>query len=175
MVEGHAGVELPDFRTLTAELKRGTFPQSSHWVPIPDGYLTPLDSTSAASMTTRTQSVAYTSSGASTAGRSGMSTLTPETNRTPPVARIDNPAPDAEFANITVLRPGGTRQVLRQHRRPPTNNAGQEFCVAWWLRGGCFPNCGRRATHAPFADNTERARLLAYVNEHVAASAANST
>jgi hypothetical protein len=30
MAEGHDGIELPDFRTLTVDLKRGTFVQSSH-------------------------------------------------------------------------------------------------------------------------------------------------
>jgi hypothetical protein len=39
LVEGHAGVESLEFRSLVTELKRGTFPQSSNWVPLPEEYL----------------------------------------------------------------------------------------------------------------------------------------
>jgi hypothetical protein len=86
------------------------------------------------------------------------------------VARITNPQTDAEFNEMT-LRPGGTRNILREHR-PPTNDAGHEFCVAWWTRGGCFPNCRRRAAHVPFASPSERTRLLTFVRAHLVASPA---
>ena len=144
---GHAGVDLRDFRTLVAELKRGTFQFSSHWVPLPEEYLMPPASTIRFNVSnTSMPSAASTSGSVSTQAstRAGVSSLIAETNRIP-VARLDNPAPDSEFSSITV-RPVGTRPVLREHR-PPSNGAGQEFCVAWWLRSGCFPNCGRRATH----------------------------
>ncbi|KAI2512410.1 adenylate kinase [Fragilaria crotonensis] len=59
-----------------------------------------------------------------------------------------------------------------QEHRPPSNDAGNEFCVAWWTKGGCFPNCGRRLTHRAFASAAERTRLLAYVREHLQAPAA---
>lgn len=38
LVEGHTGVKLLEFRSLVTELKRGTFPQSSNWVPLPEEY-----------------------------------------------------------------------------------------------------------------------------------------
>ena len=37
-----------------------------------------------------------------------------------PVPRTANPNPDAEFSNI-VVRPGGMRPILREHR-PPHND-----------------------------------------------------
>ena len=78
-----------------------------------------------------------------------------------------------ELVSAITLRAGGTRNLLREHH-PPTNDTGAEFCVAWWTRGGCFPNCGRRATHTAFASPDERARLLAYVRTHLQAPAAAS-
>ena len=77
-------------------------------------------------------------------------------------------APDTAFSNSIVVRPGGTRPLMRE-RRPPANDAGTEFCVAWWLRDGCFTNCGRSRTHVPFASAGERTRLLNYCREHLAA------
>lgn len=94
-----------------------------------------------------------------------MSALTPETTRAESVARVANPVEDSEFRSLT-LRAGGTRSILRTHR-PPANDAGNELCVAWWTRGGCYANCGRRNTHQPFASADERTRLLTYVRQHL--------
>ena len=166
---GHTGVDLPDFRTLVVELKRGTFQFSSHWVPIPEEYLAPIRPQGSTGSMPSAVSTSGSSSQAS--ARTGVSSLTADTTRTS-VTRTDNPSPDTEISSI-VVRPGGTRPVLREHR-PPSNDAGQEFCVAWWLRSGCFPNCGRRATHRPFASTAERTRLLNFCREHLAAPAAGS-
>ncbi|KAI2500314.1 hypothetical protein MHU86_14194 [Fragilaria crotonensis] len=107
----------------------------------------------------------------------GVSTLTAGTARAsqpePHATRVQNPTHDAEFTGIAV-RPGGTRPAIRAHR-PPANDAGHEFCLAWWLRGACFDNCGRAQTHANFASAAERTRLLAYCREHVAAPSASNT
>ena len=180
---GYVGIDLPDLRTLVIELKRGTFQYSSHWVPLPEEYVTPPapprgatggSARGAPSMVTTDDSSRGTT-------RTGMSSLTGLTGgratandpQRSSVARVDNPAPDSDFTSITV-RPGGTRPILREHR-PPANDAGQELCVAWWLRDGCFPTCGRRATHRAFASTAERARLLAFCREHLAAPAAGGT
>ena len=46
MVEGHAGVDLPEFKTLVTDLlRRGTFPYSNNWVPLPAEYLETARST----------------------------------------------------------------------------------------------------------------------------------
>lgn len=161
------GVTLPDFTSLLLELKRGTFQNSTNWIDLPEAYLEPPP----------TRVGTWTSSEASTAAttRTGVSTLTDDSAATSPrasVTRIENPGGDAEFAGLT-LRPGGTRNIMREHR-PPANDAGNEFCVAWWTKGGCFPNCGRRATHVPFASAGERTRLLAYVRNHLVAPAAGA-
>ena len=168
--EGHTGIDLPEFRTIVSDLRRGTFQYSSNWVPLPEEYLDPIRGGGGVGVRSVITNTTGSSSVSST--RTGVSSLTAEASRAP-VARIDNPSPDAEFGSITV-RPGGTRPILRDHR-PPTNDAGHEFCVAWWLRGGCFPNCNRRATHVPFASANERTRLITFCRQHLAAPAAGSS
>ena len=174
---GHTGVDLPEFRTLVTELKRGTSHFSSHWVPLPEEYMTPPSApggarTRGSTVGQQARSDHSAVDGSNRSARTDTSSLTGDTPRTS-VSRIDNPAPDPEFTSITV-RPGGTRSVLREHR-PPANDGGQEICVAWWLRGGCFPTCGRRATHRAFASAAERTRLLPFCREHLAAPAAGAT
>jgi len=174
VAESHAGIEPMEFRTLVQELKRGTFQYSSNWVPIPEEYLEPMRGVVSASgpgASGAPSAVPVSGVTSVSTGRSGVSSLTTDTTRVP-VARVDNPAPDIDFSNITV-RPGGTRPILRAHR-PPSNDAGNEFCVSWWLRSSCYPNCGRRAAHVPFASTGERSRLLAFCREHIAAPAAAS-
>lgn len=163
VADTHEGVERLEFRSLVTDLRRGTFHHSGHWVPLPEAYLEPPRSS--AGTTTRTAAPSVVSTGSSSTAPTGVSSLTDTTRET--VVRTDNPAPDADFTTI-ITRRGGTRQLLRT-RPPPQNDAGLEFCVAWWIRGGCFPNCGRRATHTPFASANERTRLLTYCREHLAA------
>ena len=69
----------------------------------------------------------------------------------------------------TVVRPGGTRPILRD-LPPPHNDAGRdEFYIAWWTRGCCFENCCRSNAHVPFTNETERTRLLMFCREYIAA------
>lgn len=168
VVEGVAGINMPDFSSLLQDLKRGTFHHSNNWVAIPEEYMdpTPTRSTTVHLATGSTTGTVSTHS-------TGVSTLTSESATRTSVARVDNPHSDSDFTSIT-LRPGGTRNILREHR-PPLNDAGQEFCVAWWTRGGCFPNCGQRNTHNPFASPGERSRLLQFVRERLAAPTGNTT
>ena len=77
---------------------------------------------------------------------------------------VANTARDAEFDALQ-LRPQ-MRDLLRLHP-PPRNNRGDKFCVSWWGRGGCYSNCSRIATHRPFANSEERARLMAHVRAHL--------
>lgn len=175
LAEDCTGIELPEFRSLVTDLKRGTFPLSSNWVPLPPEYLVTRGS-SVGSIGGRTGSSTPNSTGTAS---TGVSTLTPVTTRVAPseqqqATRVANPTRDGDFTSI-IIRPGGTRPAIRAHR-PPTNDAGHEFCLAWWLRGACFDNCGRAQTHVNFGSSGERARLLAYCREHIAApAAANAT
>lgn len=169
--EGVYGIDLPTFAPMLQDLKRGTFHLSTNWVSIPEAHLDPLPTTVSR---VPAPSVAATSTSLTTAStRTGVSALTADTGTRTTMVRVENTQNDAEFTSIT-LRPGSTRALMREHR-PPRNDAGQEFCVAWWTRGGCFPNCGRSATHTAFASAGERTRLLAYVREHLQAPATSAT
>ncbi|KAI2502315.1 hypothetical protein MHU86_12119 [Fragilaria crotonensis] len=173
VADGVNGIPLPSFASLLQDLKRGTFHLSTNWVAIPDEYLTPSVQTGVArnqgSIAGSGNTIATPTTGST---HSVVSSVTGDTSRTP-VAREENPRPDADFTSLT-MRPGGIRNVLRTHR-PANNDSGNEFCVAWWTKGACFANCGRRATHAPFASPGERTRLLAYVREHLVAPANTGT
>ena len=164
---GVTGVEVPNFQALVRELKQGAFHLSTNWLEIPEAYLEPIATVvTGASVRSAPSGTATTAS----TSRSGISTLTGDTQ--PRVARVENPSRDEEFATMT-LRPGGTRQVLRDHP-PPRNDAGHKFCVVWWTQGGCFPNCRRHATHVPFASPDERTRLLTFMRTHLLAPATNA-
>lgn len=168
VVESVVGVEVPNFRTMLQELKRGTFHQSTNWIPIPDEYLgspPPRSVSTAGNVSRGTMAGSAATSITGGSGGTTVSALTPETTRAESVARVANPVEDSEFRSLT-LRAGGTRNILRTHR-PPANDAGNELCVAWWTRGGCYANCGRRNTHQPFASADERTRLLTYVRQHL--------
>lgn len=172
-----AGVPVPTYTALLQDLKRGTFHQSSNWVAIPEEYLGALppsigDSAGTMSIPGGAATVASSTATARTSVSSVTASEGSISSPRAPVAREANPTPDIGFTAIP-MRPGGMRTVLRAHR-PPTNDAGNEFCVAWWTRSACFANCGRRSTHVPFANAAERTRLLAYVREHLAAPATSA-
>lgn len=166
------GVEVPSFQDVLLDLKYGTFHHSSRWAPIPEAYMEspPASHGSTASVPGRSR----TSEGSSTpTSRSGVSSITAATP-TPAtsVTRVDNPTDDADFTGPTLR--SGIGSILRA-TPPPLNDAGHEFCVSWWCKKGCYPTCGRRATHVPFASPSERSRLLEFVRSHVIAPAAPST
>jgi hypothetical protein len=165
------GVPVPNFSVMLVELTRGTFRNSTHWIDLPMEYTAAVTGRPPmVTAPTLTNHAASTVSTASSSQPSGRSTVSALTTATAPAARVVNPAPDAEFAAIT-LRPGRSREIFREHP-PPRNDAGHEMCVAWWTRSGCFPNCGKRNTHCPFANAGERTRMLAFVREHLAATPA---
>ena len=164
------GLEVPKFDSLLLELTRGTFPNSTNWMDIPAEYLEPA-ATTRSPVGTSVPSSSATTAPSTRSGQSAVSSLTGAT--TVANTRVVNSAPDAELA-ATILRPGGSRQIMREHP-PPSNDAGREMCVAWWTRSACYPNCGRAQTHRPFLSPGERTRLLAYVREHLTAPATGPT
>ena len=177
--QGLAAIEVPTFKSLMVVLQRGNFHTSGEWIPLPTALLEPsparalsVASGRSTAASTRSSSVSTLTGGTNAGGRPGDTTAAPAP--APALQSfVTNPARDPEFDALQ-LRPQ-MRELLRAHP-PPTNDAGQEFCVSWWGRGGCYSNCGRRATHRPFANSAERGRLLAHVRAHltVPTAAANS-
>ena len=173
-----SSITVPDFAGMLTELTRGTFHNSTNWMDIPIDYTEAWGRPPAAAGSSTPAGSASGGSGAGTGGASrgsGRSSVDSSLTggQSSQGGRVTNPAPDAEIMAIT-LRPGRSRDIFREHP-PPRNDAGNEMCVAWWTRGGCFPNCGKRNTHQPFTNAGERTRLLAFVREHLAApQAANA-
>lgn len=170
--------ELPNFQELHRDLQRGCFHMSASWLPLPAALTTgPSVATapgggasSAGTRTTRASTVATATSSLTTAtggtgARPGSGAATTQGTY------VANTARDSEFDTLQ-LRPQ-MRDLLRAHP-PPANDAGNEFCVSWWGRGGCYTNCGRASTHRPFASAAERTRLLAHVRTHLVAHAATT-
>lgn len=159
----------------------GSFPSSAEWLPLPPTVTVELPSsvitaTGAAALMARAARAATASSAsvvsALLTGTSASTNSTRGGGGAPAASTgtyVVNPARDTEFESIR-LRPG-MRQLL-QANPPPHNESNNEFCVSWWGRGGCYSNCGRSATHRPFANAAERERLLTHVCTHLMAPAA---
>ena len=174
---------LPSFQELHRCLQRGSFQASAEWLPLPPS-LTVAPPAPASITPVGVSAIAVRTARAAAGGGSVVSALTGPTssagtsrdNGSTGVYTL-NPARDAEFDALQ-LRPG-MRQLL-QANPPPRNDGNVEFCVSWWGRGGCYTNCGRAASHRPFANATERTRLLEFVRTHLtttptpAASAAST-
>lgn len=170
--------DIPNFSQLLQDLQRGTFHTSNGWVPLPAEYVVANASVrmgSAASLAGTVSTAPLTTIGAAGGATSVMSAITAHTSTATAAARgqtqtrQQNDAPDPEFSAMTLR--SGLGQLLRTNR-PPRNDAGHEFCVAWWCKGGCYTACGRRAAHVPFASGAERTRLWDFAREHLARPAA---
>ncbi|KAI2509948.1 hypothetical protein MHU86_4513 [Fragilaria crotonensis] len=159
---GEAGdtPELPSFRDLLRDLQRGSFHMSPSWLPLPMTVTvepTPPASGGTGSINTRTtrastaasaaSSLTSTTSGGRGSGSGGTAVASTQGTY------VANPARDTEFDTLQ-LRPQ-MRDLLRAHP-PLANDAGNEFCVSWWGRGGCYTNCGRAATHRPIGRGHQR-------------------
>ena len=166
---GHEGVNSPEFRKMMiTDLKRGTFHLLGYCCPPPllEEYMVVRAPITAAA--SRAPSLAPTGASSVVTTRTGVPTLTTDSTRGTPAARVANPAPDPDFANITA------RQLLRERRPSPVNDAGSKFCVAWWIRSASFEKYGHHRTNVPFANTTKPSRLLVYCREHLAAPAAST-
>ena len=154
--------DAPDFGPLLRDLQQGTYHTSNGWVPLSAEYMVAGTAVvgSPGTVSTAGSSVAASVVSALTASTTGTTSRT----AAPVQTRQVNTVPDNDFTSVTLR---GTLGPLLRTNRPPLNNAGQEFCVAWWCKGGCYTACGRRAAHVPFANAAERTRLLDFVREHL--------
>ena len=162
-IGGRATVDTPpDFAPLLQDLQRVTYQTSNGWVPLSAEYMLALSvSETAPSIgggpATTSISIAPTAVSALTAASAARSVAPTQT-------RHVNTTDDGDFTSITIR---GSLGPLLRANRPPHNDAGHEFCVGWWCKGCCNTQCGRRASHVPFANTIERKRLLDFVREHL--------
>jgi hypothetical protein len=163
----------PSFDEILEDLGHGNFPTARCWLPLPPDYASMFAPpptagvTRSAAHTTVPTSVARTTASATSSGISSVSVGGTASTSRPAQQREVNPSPDQGFLDLH-LRPR-LGELLRLHR-PPTNPAGQEYCVSWWAKGSCNTQCSRRTTHEPFASPAERAKLLHHVTTHLVAA-----
>jgi hypothetical protein len=173
VADNHTSIDKPEFRGMVADLKHGTFPNSSNWVPIPVEYREPVRAGGGGPSGWRAPSAVPTRGSLVSLWRTGVLSLTANSTPRAPMTTIDNPVNDDDF-RIIAVRPGGTRLILRDIP-PPHNDTGREFFVSWWVRGLCYPNCRRREAHVPFASPGEqRTRLVMFCRTHLPASPAGA-
>lgn len=159
--------EAPDFGSLLTDLQRGTYHTSNVWIALPSEYMEVAPAITRSSVTVATEASSFSPGSRSVV--SGLTTAASASSQpNPPQVRVVNPAPDAALQAVT-LRPR-LGELLRVHR-PPLNDAGVEFCVSWWCKGGCYSACSRQRSHVPFASPAERARLLQHVTTHLVSPA----
>lgn len=163
---------LPSFQELLRDMQRGSFHMSPSWLPLPASVT--VDPTTAPNSAGANTGGTRSTRASTASTTSGLTSITGGGRTTPATqgTYVANTARDAEFDALQ-LRPQ-MRELLRTHP-PPANDAGNEFCVSWWGRGGCYTNCGRAATHRPFANNAERTRLLTHVPTHLVVPPASTT
>jgi hypothetical protein len=159
--------DVPEFAPLLQDLQRGTYHTSNGWMSLPSMYLqgpVALPSQGAGSAATSLTSAPTVDSSASVVSAlTSASTLGGAATRATQT-RQPNEAQDPEFVALNLR--GGLGPFLRTNR-PPRNDAGHEFCVSWWCKGGCYTACGRRAAHVPFASDAERTRLMVFARAHL--------
>ena len=99
LMDSVTGIEKPNFVVMLQDLRRGTFHQSTNWIPIPPkcmGSITPHTLSASSGSTTSCSAADRASavgSGAS-ATRTAVSLITLDPPQCESVAKIDNPAPD---------------------------------------------------------------------------------
>ena len=89
----------------------------------------------------------------------------------PPVATttrtsVQNPSLDAEIGKGMEGRQFQLRKLFVNGTHPPKTSTGQDICCSYHLKGRCFSDCHRRATHRPLA-RPDMDKLKRFVTDHI--------
>jgi len=145
------------------------YPKKTH--PSSDGSIPGLIPGGSASGSSNSGSSAGLSSDAST-----ISGITTPTIKPPPSGRgsyITNLQPNA---TITAQdKPNIKLKDIISNAPPPKMDDGNELCLSYHLRGGCWSNCRRASTHAQTLSNPEVQRLTQYLTRRFATLATSAT
>ena len=101
---------------------------------------------------------------------SGGPPFTPEGKKPTPKIQKNDDVPDSVRAlAVNVGKIQKFLEVMGDGRAPPIpkNNRGQEMCLAWFLKGGCYNTCQRKETHAKL-NAAEEKRLCEFLKKGIA-------
>jgi len=73
--------------------------------------------------------------------------------------------PDRDIQNLVDY--GTKLTTLVNQAPPPTMDSGQQMCLSYFVRGGCWTTCKRSSTHARQLTPTEKQRLMTYLREQM--------
>jgi hypothetical protein len=96
-----------------------------------------------------------------------ISTGTGRTPRTVGV-RVANPGSDWNSFNATFQASGRTMADIKAHAPTCTDATGTvlPLCLSYHIRGACFDNCGRAASHRPLTAS-DRSALTDFASQHL--------
>ena len=131
--------DVPGFTQLLQDLQRGTYHASSGSMPLPAEHVVarhPAGHNTGSTTSTAPSTVGGTSSAASV-----ISTLTTTTaggggNSQGQRPNSGKAAQHRGRSRVPATQPSQWTGTPASRQRPPRNDAGQEFCVAWWCKGG---------------------------------------
>ncbi|MFN9982614.1 MAG: hypothetical protein ACK53Y_21985, partial [bacterium] len=113
------------------------------------------------SVISNTPSLGSTTNGSSSSGAStvisGLTTPTVITSGTTKGTYLVNLTPDRDIQNLVDY--GTKLTTLVNQAPPPSMDSGQQMCLSYFVRGGCWTTCKRSSTHARQLTPTEKQRL----------------
>ncbi|KAI2509312.1 hypothetical protein MHU86_5065 [Fragilaria crotonensis] len=176
----NAGINPPKFCGSVTDLKRGTFPQSTNWVPLPEEYLaTPHPAHTGGSGASVTRGHGSTPAGMGSGGSTPTTICTAVSSAAHrPFADTSatnrNPNPDSAFTSSIVVRPGGTRPIPWEHRPPHKQRCGTRILRRAMVSVRVLHEL-RAERHARPVRVPDRAQcLLTFYREHLSAPPAGS-
>jgi len=121
------------------------------------------------SVISNTPSLGSTTNGSSSSGAStvisGLTTPTVITSGTTKGTYLVNLTPDRDIQNLVDY--GTKLTTLVNQAPPPSMDSGQQMCLSYFVRGGCWTTCKRSSTHARQLTPTEKQRLMTYLREQM--------
>jgi hypothetical protein len=103
---------------------------------------------------------------------SGLTITTPTPSRQRGT-HVSNLTPDNRL--VQLVQPGTKIKDLMGTEPPPTLDNGQQICLSYLLRNGCWSTCRRASTHGQALSAAEHARLVTYLTSQMQKLQAGNT
>lgn len=135
----------------------------TQWIPsLPAQYMTPAYHKQAAPTSAPPAAVPL-SSGSSTSGNTGVSSLTTPSTFTTKRVTVVNPNKSTLFTALSdSFSRGKINSAIKEHGPPPSithNGTTMQMCASYHLRGVCWSTCPRAADHVAHSTQDDEALL----------------